>query len=37
MAEILEHADVHAPARCRHGPAFERTETFLRIAIDFFD
>ena len=37
MAEILEHADVHALARCRHGPAFERTETFLRIAIDFFD
>tara|TARA_A100001037_G_scaffold266912_1_gene259411 strand:- start:14361 stop:15173 length:813 start_codon:yes stop_codon:yes gene_type:complete len=36
MSEILTHADVHALSRCSHGPAFERTETFLKIATDFF-
>lgn len=36
IAEILTQADVHALTRCSHGPAFERTETFLKIAFDFF-
>jgi 2-hydroxymuconate-semialdehyde hydrolase len=36
LAGLLPHADVHALARCSHGPAFERSETFLNIAFDFF-
>lgn len=36
IAEVLTKADVHALARCSHGPAFERTEAFLAIAFDFF-
>ncbi len=36
LADLLPHADVHALARCSHGPAFERTEAFLSIAFDFF-
>lgn len=36
IADILAHADLHALARCSHGPAFERTETFLEIATNLF-
>lgn len=36
IAEVITHADVHALARCSHGPAFERSDAFLAIAFDFF-
>ena len=36
MVKFLTQADFHVLARCSHGPAFERTETFLKIAVDFF-
>jgi len=36
LAALLPQADVHALAHCSHGPAFERAETFLNIAFEFF-
>lgn len=36
LARALRHADLHALARCGHGPAAERTETFMALTLDFF-
>lgn len=36
LAEALPQADLHLLNRCSHGPAFERPEAFLAIALDFF-
>ena len=36
LADALPQADLAALAACGHGPAAERPETFLSIAVDFF-
>jgi 2-hydroxymuconate-semialdehyde hydrolase len=36
LAKALPQADLHALSRCGHGPAAERPESFLKIALDFF-
>lgn len=36
LVEAFPQADLHLLSRCSHGPAFERPEAFLNIAIDFF-
>ena len=36
LARMLKGADIHALARCAHGPATERTEEFMAIATALF-
>ena len=36
LCRSLPQADLHLLAKCSHGPAFERPEEFLNIAIKFF-
>ena len=37
LAQKMHNVDVHVLSNCSHGPAFERPNTFLCIAHNFFD